>query len=428
MSIYAVIGTQWGDEGKGKIIDFLSAKADYVVRFNGGNNAGHTIVADNKRFVFHLLPSGALRGSNCVIGSGVVIDPQVLIEELEILKQNNIKIKMLISDKAHIIMPYHIKIDELSEQKKGTDKIGTTGKGIGPCYADKINRTSIRAVDLLDIEIFERKLKINLDEKNKIIEKIYGEQPFSYADILNKYKEYMAILEPIITNTEEILKDAVISGKHILIEGAQGTMLDIEHGTFPFVTSSSTLITAAVGCGIPASKIKQKIGVVKAFSSRVGEGPFVSEVSAIGDKIRERGKEYGTTTGRPRRIGWLDLLAVKKSAYLNELNHLALTKLDVLNDMKELKICVAYEYQGKIYEYIPTSCEILEKATPIYKSFKGFRQDIGNISCYEDLPIEAREYIEFIEREVGIQISIISFGKEREKTIFKTQFLGIKNG
>nr|BAL46142.1 adenylosuccinate synthetase [Borrelia sp. tAG158M] len=422
MSIYAVIGTQWGDEGKGKIIDFLSAKADYVVRFNGGNNAGHTIVANNKKFIFHLLPSGVLQGSNCIIGPGVVIDLQVLIEELEILKQNNIEINILISDKAHIIMPYHIKIDELSEQKKGNDKIGTTKKGIGPCYADKINRTGIRAVDLLNMAIFEKKLKINLDEKNKIIEKIYSEKPLNYADILNKYKENIAIIKHVITNTEEILKDAIISEKTILIEGAQGTMLDIEHGTFPFVTSSSTLITAAVGCGIPTSKIKQKIGIIKAFSTRVGAGPFVSEISnPISDKIREKGKEYGATTGRPRRIGWLDLLTIKKSVALNELNHLALTKLDILNEMEELKICVAYEYQGKIYEYIPTSCELLEKAKPIYKTFKGFKQDISNISSYEDLPTEAREYIEFIEREVEVQISIISLGESREKTIFRNK-------
>ncbi|WKC57978.1 adenylosuccinate synthase [Borrelia sp. P9F1] len=421
MSVYAVIGTQWGDEGKGKIIDFLSAKADYVVRFNGGSNAGHTIVANNKKFIFHLLPSGALQGSNCIIGSGVVIDLRILIEEIEILKQNNIKTKILISDKAHIIMPYHIKLDELSEQIKGRDKIGTTRKGIGPCYADKINRTGIRAVDLLNMEIFKKKLKVNLDEKNKIIEKIYGKEPFDYVDILSDYRKYIAILQPIITNTEEILKEAFISKKNILIEGAQGTMLDIENGTFPFVTSSSTLIIAAVGCGIPVSGIKQKIGIVKAFSSRVGEGPFVSEISVIGDKIREKGKEYGATTGRPRRIGWLDLLTIKKAAYLNELNHLALTKLDVLNGIEELKICVAYEYQGKIYEYVPTSCEILKKAKPVYKSFKGFEQDISNINCYENLPPEAKEYIEFIEREVGVQISIISLGAEREKTIFRNK-------
>nr|BAI66717.1 adenylosuccinate synthetase [Borrelia sp. BF16] len=422
MSIYAVIGTQWGDEGKGKIIDFLSAKADYVVRFNGGNNAGHTIVANNKKFIFHLLPSGALQGSNCIIGPGVVIDLQVLIEELEILKQNNIKTEILISDKAHIIMPYHIKIDKLSEQGKGVGKIGTTKKGIGPCYADKINRTGIRVIDLLNIEIFEKKLKINLDEKNKIIEKIYNEKPFIYDNILNKHKEYIETLKPIITNTEEILKDAINFGKTILIEGAQGTMLDIEHGTFPFVTSSSTLITSAVGCGIPASKIKQKIGIVKAFSSRVGAGPFVSEIlDPTGDKIREKGREYGTTTGRPRRIGWLDLLSIKKSVDLNELNQLALTKIDILNDIGEIKICIAYEYQGKTYEYIPTSCEILENAKPIYKIFKGFKQDISNISCYEDLPIEVKKYIEFIEKEVGVQISIISLGEEREKTIFRNK-------
>ncbi|AGT27398.1 adenylosuccinate synthase [Borrelia miyamotoi] len=422
MSIYAVIGTQWGDEGKGKITDFLSKKLDYVVKFNGGNNAGHTIVANNQKFIFHLLPSGVLQGAKCILGPGVVINPLILIEELKILKQNNIKTEILISDKTHIIMPYHIKIDKLNEQKKGAYKIGTTKQGIGPCYADKINRTGIRATDLLNIDIFEKKLKTNLDEKNEIIEKIYNDKPFNYDDILKQYKKYIAILKPAITNTEEILKHAINSGKSILIEGAQGIMLDIEHGTFPFVTSSNTLIVAATGCGIPISKITQRIGIVKAFSSRVGSGPFVTEISdPIGDKIREKGQEYGSTTKRPRRIGWIDLLTIKKSIYLNELNHLALTKLDILNDIEKLKICTAYEFQGKIYDYIPTSCEILEKVQPVYKVFKGFKKDINNISNYDDLPIEARAYIEFIEKEVGVQISILSLGAERDKTIFRNK-------
>ncbi|AHH08397.1 adenylosuccinate synthase [Borrelia anserina] len=422
MSIYAVIGTQWGDEGKGKIIDFLSSKSDYVVRFNGGNNAGHTIVVNNKKFIFNLLPSGVLQGAKCILGPGVVINPLILIEELETLKHNNIKTEILISDKAHIVMPYHIKLDELSEQKKDTYKIGTTKRGIGPCYADKINRTGIRATDLLNMEIFKKKLKINLDEKNEIIEKIYNDKPLNYNDILSKYKEYAVMLQSAITNTEEILNHAINSGKTILIEGAQGTMLDIEHGTFPFVTSSNTLITAATGCGIPISKIKQKIGIIKAFSSRVGSGPFITEISGpIGDKIREKGQEYGSTTKRPRRIGWLDLLTIKKSINLNELNHLALTKLDILNDIGDFKICTAYEFQGKIYNYIPSSCEILEKVQPVYKVFKGFKQDIRNIKHYDELPIEAREYIEFIEREVGVQISILSLGAEREKTIFRNK-------
>ncbi|ASQ29203.1 adenylosuccinate synthase [Borrelia miyamotoi] len=422
MSIYAVIGTQWGDEGKGKITDFLSKKLDYVVKFNGGNNAGHTIVANNQKFIFHLLPSGVLQGAKCILGPGVVINPLILIEELKILKQNDIKTEILISDKTHIIMPYHIKIDKLNEQKKGAYKIGTTKQGIGPCYADKINRTGIRATDLLNIDIFEKKLKTNLDEKNEIIEKIYNDKPFNYDDILKQYKKYIAILKPAITNTEEILKHAINSGKSILIEGSQGIMLDIEHGTFPFVTSSNTLIVAATGCGIPISKITQRIGIVKAFSSRVGSGPFVTEISdLIGDKIRERGQEYGSTTKRPRRIGWIDLLTIKKSIYLNELNHLALTKLDILNDIEKLKICTAYEFQGKIYDYIPTSCEILEKVQPVYKVFKGFKKNINNISNYDDLPIEARAYIEFIEKEVGVQISILSFGAERDKTIFRNK-------
>ncbi|ACH94663.1 adenylosuccinate synthase [Borrelia recurrentis] len=422
MAIYAVVGTQWGDEGKGKIIDFLSSKIDYVVRFNGGNNAGHTIVVNDKKFIFNLLPSGVLQGAKCILGPSVVIDPLILIQELEVLKNNNIKTEIFISDKAHIIMPYHIKFDELSEQKKGIHKIGTTKKGIGPCYADKINRIGIRTIDLLNTEIFANKLKTNLEEKNQIIEKIYNDKPLDYDDILNTYKKYIEILKSLITNTEKILHHAINSEKYILIEGAQGTMLDIEHGTFPFVTSSNTLITAAAGCGIPISKIKQKIGIIKAFSSRVGSGPFVTEISnSIGDIIREKGQEYGSTTKRPRRIGWLDLLTIKKAIALNELNHLALTKLDILNNIESLKICIAYEFQGKIYDYIPTSCETIEKVKPIYKVFKGFKEDISNIKNYDDLPIEAREYIEFIEKEVGIQISILSVGSEREKTIFRNQ-------
>uniref|UniRef100_E5F135 Adenylosuccinate synthetase n=1 Tax=Borrelia persica TaxID=44448 RepID=E5F135_9SPIR len=422
MTIYAVVGTQWGDEGKGKIIDFLSSKIDYVVRFNGGNNAGHTIVANDKKFIFNLLPSGVLQGAKCILGPSVVINPSILIKELELLKNNNIKTEIFISDKAHIIMPYHIKFDELSEQRKGIHKIGTTKKGIGPCYADKINRIGIRTIDLLNIEIFAKKLKTNLEEKNEIIKKIYNDKPFEYEEVLNEYKQYIEIFKSKVTNIETIIHNAINSEKNILIEGAQGTMLDIEHGTFPFVTSSNTLITAATGCGIPILKIKHKIGIVKAFSSRVGEGPFVTEIfDHIGDEIREKGQEYGSTTKRPRRIGWLDLLTIKKAIALNELNHLALTKLDILNNIEYLKICTAYEFQGKIYDYIPASCEILEKVKPVYKVFKGFKEDIKNINHYDELPIEAREYIEFIEKEVGTQISILSIGAEREKTIFRNQ-------
>ena len=421
MAVYSVIGTQWGDEGKGKMIDFLGKRLDYVIRFHGGNNAGHTIVVGDKKYIFHLLPSGAVSGANCIIGPGVVIDPEVLLEELAILRENGVDLNIFISEKAHLILPYHVKLDALMEGDRGDLKIGTTRRGIGPCYTDKVTRSGIRAIDLLDFDRFKEKLKRNLQEKNLLFEKIYGEDPLEYESILSDYASYKEQLESCICDTQVLISSAIREKKNILLEGAQGTMLDIEHGSYPFVTSSSTLIANVVsGAEIPFSEVTHRIGIVKAFSSRVGSGPFVSELfDEIGDTIRKKGHEYGSTTGRPRRIGYLDLLPLKKSAYLNELNHLALTKLDILNDLGELKICVAYELNGKVYEDIPASTELMGQLKPIYKTFAGFSEDISTLRDYEALPAPCRSYIEFIEEFIGVPISLISVGPERSQTILR---------
>lgn len=421
MSIYAVVGTQWGDEGKGKVVDLLGSQIDYVVRFHGGNNAGHTIIVGDQKYIFHLLPSGAVSGAKCVIGPGVVIDPKVLLEELSILKSTGKELEIYISEKSHLIMPYHILLDELLENEKGDLKIGTTKRGIGPCYADKISRSGIRMVDFLNKEIFETKLKRQMEEKNRIFKDLYKVQPLNFEEIFQNYLSYRDQLKGFICDTSLILQEAIKEGENILLEGAQGMMLDIEHGSYPFVTSSSTLIANAVSGGeIPYSKIGERIGIVKAFSSRVGSGPFPTElINAIGDEMRKKGHEYGSTTKRPRRIGYLDLLPVKLSAQLNELNHLVLTKLDILDNFEELFICTAYEIEGKIYSSIPSSTELIEKAKPIYKSFKGWSEDLSVIRDYKNLPETAQKYIEFIEEFIGVQISLVSVGPERTQNIIR---------
>jgi adenylosuccinate synthase len=330
---------------------------------------------------------------------------------------------IFISEKAHLILPYHIKLDELMEEERGVSKIGTTKRGIGPCYTDKISRSGIRMIDLLDFELFQEKLKRNLHEKNLLFSKVYGSNFLEHDPILEDYTFYRDQLKDFIVDTQAILATALKENKTILLEGAQGMMLDIEHGSYPFVTSSSTLIANVVsGAEIPFSQVTQRIGIVKAFSSRVGSGPFVSELfDEVGDTIRRKGHEFGSTTGRPRRIGYLDLLPVKKSAYLNELNHLALTKLDILNNVGELKVCVGYSHNGKVYENIPASTELMEQCKPLYKTFEGFSEDISGIREYELLPAPCRKYIEFIEEFVGIRISLISVGPERSQTILRDE-------
>lgn len=421
MSVYAVVGTQWGDEGKGKVVDLLGSQIDYVARFHGGNNAGHTIIVGDQKYIFHLLPSGAISGAKCIIGPGVVVDPKVLLEELAILKKNGKELEIYISEKAHLIMPYHIWLDELLENEKGDLKIGTTRRGIGPCYADKISRSGIRMVDFLNKELFETKLKQQVEEKNRIFRDLYNVDSISFEETLKNYLSYRESLKGFICDTSLILEEALKENKNILLEGAQGMMLDIEQGSYPFVTSSSTLISNAVSGGeIPYSKIGERIGIVKAFSSRVGSGPFPTELfNSVGDEIREKGHEYGSTTKRPRRIGYLDLLPVKLSAYLNELNHLVLTKLDILNNFDELFICTAYEIKGKVYTSLPTSTELMEEAKPIYQSFKGWTEDITHIREYNELPKTAQRYIEFIEEFIGVQISLVSVGPERTQNIIR---------
>lgn len=424
MSVYAIVGTQWGDEGKGKVVDFLSHKLEYVVRFHGGNNAGHTIVVNGNKFVLHLLPSGVIAGATCVIGPGVVVDPKVLLQELKILSDNNISIPLFLSEKAHIIMPYHIVLDSLQEKKRGKNLIGTTQRGIGPCYSDKINRCGIRAIDLLDWENFEVKLKSNLEEKNELFEKVYSSQRLKYDEIRDQYWEYHCALKNCICDTSVILKTAYYGKKSFLLEGAQGTMLDIEHGDYPFVTSSSTLLSNIVsGAEVPLSWVTKKIGIVKAYSTRVGKGPFVSELfNEQGEEIRQKGQEYGSTTGRPRRVGYLDLLPIKKSVALNELNFLALTKLDILSNQNELKVCVGYKKNSQIYREMPNSAEVCQICEPIYETFPSWCEDISEIKEYDQLPLECRNYIEFIEEKLEVPIFLISVGPDRTQTILRGSY------
>lgn len=421
MAISMVIGTQWGDEGKGKIVDYLAQEADVVVRSQGGNNAGHTVVVDGKAFALRLLPSGILfDGKKNVIGAGVVIDPKVLICEIGNLKREGKDVSGLqISNRAHLIFPYHNRLDEAEEAAKGADKIGTTKNGIGPCYADKVNRIGIRVCDLLEPEVFKAKLKANVELKNKILTQVYGSEPLSYAEILNDYLGYAEILKPYITDTTYSVYESITEGKRVLFEGAQATMLDLDHGTYPFVTSSHPIAGGAnVGAGIGPRFMEKVIGVVKAYSTRVGAGPFPSEQdNEIGDKLRETGREFGTVTGRPRRCGWLDLAVVKYAAVLNSLSHLAITRLDILDELPELKICVGYKLNGEEVKGFPASLSELDKVEPIYETLKGWQQPISHIRKYEELPAEARAYVEKVAEVTGVPLGIVSVGPDREQTI-----------
>ena len=422
MAGYVVVGTQWGDEGKGKIIDVLANKADYVVRFQGGNNAGHTVVVNGEKFILHLLPSGMLHGNGkCIIGPGVVIDPKVLLKELDTLEAKGAKIDHLfISDRAHIIMPYHVKLDELSEATSGAHKIGTTKRGIGPCYADKINRVGIRAVDLLDMEIFGEKLKRFLEAKNLIFTKIYGIEPLDFDTIFEEYKGYIEQIKHRIVDTIPIVNKALDENKLVLFEGAQAMMLDINYGTYPYVTSSSpTLGGVTTGAGISPRKIDKGIGVMKAYTTRVGEGPFVTELkNEFGDKIRGIGGEYGAVTGRPRRCGWLDLVVGRYATEINGLTDIVMTKIDVLSGLGKLKICTAYEIDGVIHEYVPADTKSLDRAIPIYEELDGWDEDITQIKKYEDLPVNCRKYIKRVQEILDCPISVVSVGPDRNQNIY----------
>lgn len=423
MAGYVVVGTQWGDEGKGKIIDVLGHKADLVVRFQGGNNAGHTVVVNGEKFILHLLPSGMLHGNGkCIIGPGVVIDPKVLLKELATLDAKGSKTDHLfISDRAQLIMPYHVMIDGLKEDRASAgNKIGTTRRGIGPCYSDKISRQGIRVVDLMDTETFARKLKHNLEEKNELLQKIYEVEPMSYEAILEEYKGYADLLRHRVIDSTPVIHQALADDKFVLFEGAQAMMLDIDHGNYPYVTSSSpTAGGVTVGAGVSPRKIDRIIGVMKAYTTKVGEGPFVTELlDETGEKLRAVGHEFGATTGRPRRCGWLDLVVGKYATDINGLTDIVITKIDCLSGFDTLKVCVGYEIDGKTHTSVPASTESLSRAIPVYRELPGWTEDITQMKQYDELPENCKNYIKFMEDFLGCQITVVSVGPDRTQNIF----------
>ncbi|MDB4833653.1 adenylosuccinate synthase [Acidimicrobiia bacterium] len=424
MTATVVLGAQWGDEGKGKVTDFFASSADYVVRFQGGNNAGHTIVVGNEKLALSLTPSGVLY-PDCVpvIGSGCVVDLGFLKQELAMLNSKNVSTqKLAISPNAHLIMPYHKLLDELIEESLGENKIGTTKKGIGPCYADKIQRNGIRVQDLLNDEIFAQKVKINVKEKNQILTKIYNKDPLDPEEIINEFKIYKDIVNNHVKDTSLMISDAIKANKNILFEGAQGTLLDIDHGTYPFVTSSNTSSgNAATGSGIGPLNLDKIVGVTKAYISRVGSGPFITEQkNEIGEYLIEKGAEFGVVTGRRRRCGWLDLISLKYSVRVNSLSELFITKLDVLSGLEELKLGIGYKNGDEIINDYPYEQNMLYDAQPIYDTFEGWSEDITSVKKFNDLPENAKKYINAIEEFIQIPITFISVGPERNQNIVIT--------
>ena len=420
MSSVVVVGSQWGDEGKGKITDFLSQNAEVIARYQGGNNAGHTIAFDGKTYKLRLIPSGIFYSDKIsVIGNGVVLNPKSLVTELKYLHDNGVSTDNLrISNRAHVILPYHIVLDGLQEAAKKDNKIGTTNKGIGPAYMDKAARVGIRVADLLEKDTFEEKLRTNLEEKNRLFEKMYGHEPLKFEDIFEEYYEYGKVLKDYVTDTSVILNDALDSGKRVLFEGAQGVMLDIDQGTYPFVTSSNPVAGGVtIGSGVGPAKIDKVVGACKAYTSRVGDGPFPTELhDEIGDHIREVGHEYGTVTKRPRRIGWFDSVVMRHSKRVSGLTNLCLNCVDVLTGLDEIKICTAYELNGeKIYHY-PASLKELSACKPVYETLPGWKEDITNCKTLEDLPENARNYIHRIQDLVGVKVSTFSVGPDRKQT------------
>jgi len=415
------LGTQWGDEGKGKVTDMLADKMKMVVRYQGGNNAGHTVIVDNVTLKLHSIPSGILYPHIVnVIGDGLVVDPKDLIKEMNSLVSQGISTeKLFISGNCHLIMPYHKILDSVRERKLGKYKIGTTGKGIGPTYADKAARIGIRAQDLFDIKILEQKLEQALKEKNQVMTKLYNLKPLKAKELIAEYSVYAKYLKKRIVDTSKMINDALDRGDKVFFEGAQGTMLDIDHGSYPYVTSSSPVAGGAcAGSGVGPLKINKVIGVTKAYTTRVGEGPFPTEqINRFGQKMQEIGGEVGTTTGRARRCGWFDAIVVKHAASVNSLSVIFLTKLDVLSSFKKIKIASAYNYRGKRYDYFPPHQTIFNKAKPEYMELDGWNSDISGITKYEKLPRQARKYVETIEKLVGVPIKYISVGPSRRQTI-----------
>lgn len=421
MSTVVVVGTQWGDEGKGKITDYLAEKAEVVARYQGGNNAGHTIVFGGKRYKLHLIPSGIFYSEKiCVLGNGMVLNPEALVEELDYLHQHGVSADNLrISDRAHVIMPYHIKLDKAEESRKGAGKIGTTGKGIGPAYMDKAARIGIRVADLLDKNIFAEKLKRNLEEKNRLLERFYDMTGFEFDEVYQRYLACAERIRPYVTDTSVVLNDAIDQGRRVLFEGAQGVMLDIDQGTYPFVTSSNPVAGGVcIGSGVGPTKIHQVIGVAKAYTTRVGDGPFPTELhNEIGDRIREIGREYGTTTGRPRRVGWFDSVVVRHARRVSGITGLSLNSIDVLTGLDTVKICKAYRYKGQIIENYPANLEVLKDCEPVYEELPGWKEDISHVRSYHELPLAAQHYVERITQLTGIPLAIFSVGPDRDQTI-----------
>jgi adenylosuccinate synthase len=423
MANVVVIGAQWGDEGKGKVVDIYTEFADDVVRYQGGNNAGHTLVVGDEKVILHLIPSGILHaGKRCVIGNGVVLDPEVFIMEITKLKANGYlkdDKMLLLSEALHIIMPYHKRIDIAREAKSGAKKIGTTGRGIGPAYEDKIGRRGIRLMDLLDEKAFSRKVKEVLDEKNLILTQLLGDKPFTFEEIYDEYMKYAETLRKYAADTSLMLHRDIQAGKSILFEGAQGTLLDVDHGTYPYVTSSSTCSGGAcTGSGVSPREIHEVIGISKAYATRVGSGPFPTELlDETGEMLRQAGREFGSTTGRPRRCGWFDALVARYAVRVNGLSGIAITKLDVLSGLETVKVCTGYSYQGQVLDEIPASLEVMEQCTPIYEELPGWSEDITGAKSLAELPETARQYVTRIEELSGAPVVLVSVGPRRDETI-----------
>ena len=423
MSAFIVLGAQWGDEGKGKMTDYLAEEANVVVRYQGGNNAGHTVEVGEKQYKLHLIPSGILHDEKLnVIGNGVVVDPKAFFTEIDYLKEEGVKVtpeKLIVSDRAHVIMPYHKVLDKLKEKARGKNDIGTTGKGIGPCYTDKFERCGIRVCDLIDKEVFKEKLKVNIEMKNKYIVNVLGGEPLSFEEIYEEYSNYGEELKPFVKDTSVRVYNEIKEDKTVLFEGAQGMLLDIDYGTYPYVTSSNTTAGGvANGVGIGPNMITNAVGIAKAYTTRVGKGPFPTELEdETGEWIREKGHEYGVTTGRSRRCGWLDIVILKTSVRVSGLTSLAVTKIDTLAGLEKVKMCVGYKFNDEIIDYFPASLEDLAKCEPIYEEFDGWDESVANARSYEELHPNARKYLERIEELTDTRISIVSVGPRRDQTM-----------
>ena len=421
MAAVVVMGSQWGDEGKGKIVDYLARQADTVVRYGGGSNAGHTVAVGGEEYKLRLLPSGILYpGTLCVIGNGVVVDPEVMLEEMDAMQKRGVDVSGIrLSNRAHIVFPYHRLIDSLSEELRGNSKIGTTKRGIGPCYQDKAKRIGIRVCDLMDKDEFAKRLKENLAIKNMELERLYNHAPLDYGEMLEAYLAYAERLRPYVCDTIALLNEELAAGKRVLFEGAQATMLDLDYGTYPYVTSSHPVSGGiGVGAGVAPGRLKNVVGVVKAYCTRVGAGPFPTEqLNEVGEKLREAGHEYGTVTGRPRRTGWLDAFVVRYAGLLSGITHMAVTRLDILDGFDEIKMCVGYRYQGAPLNEMPASLKVLAEVDPVYETFKGWKQNISGVRAYNELPAEARAYLERLAEYTGIRQGIVSVGPNRDQTI-----------